>query len=69
TYFYPDSAAAQQAILCQITLQRDAGGNALIGRQLYPLMVEAGLDAVRVSPRMRADPIWSTVSRGRHSPR
>ena len=29
-----------------------AGGNALIGRQLYPLMVEAGLDAVHVSPRM-----------------
>ena len=29
-----------------------AGGNALIGRQLYPLMVEAGFDAVRVSPRM-----------------
>ncbi|MBV9113733.1 MAG: hypothetical protein JOY67_13015, partial [Hyphomicrobiales bacterium] len=27
------------------------GGNALIGRQLYPLMVEAGLHAVRVSPR------------------
>jgi hypothetical protein len=24
----------------------------LIGRQLYPLMIEAGLDAVRVSPRM-----------------
>ena len=29
-----------------------AGGNALIGRQLYPLMKEAGLEAVRVSPRM-----------------
>ena len=33
-------------------MQRAAGGNALIGRQLYPLMVEAGLDAVHVSPRM-----------------
>ena len=29
-----------------------AGGNALIGRQLYPLMIDAGLDAVHVSPRM-----------------
>ena len=29
-----------------------AGGNALIGRQLYPLMVEAGVEAVHVSPRM-----------------
>jgi SAM-dependent methyltransferase len=51
-YFHPDSAAAQAVIECQVVLQREAGGEALIGRQLYPLMVEAGLDAVRVSPRM-----------------
>ncbi len=50
-YFHPDSPAARAAIECQIRLQRDAGGNSLIGRQLYPLMVEAGLDAVHVSPR------------------
>ena len=52
TYFYPDSPAAHAAIECQVKMQREAGGNALIGRQLYPLMVEAGFDAVRVSPRM-----------------
>ena len=52
TYFHPDSSAARMAIRCQIELQRLAGGNALIGRQLYPLMVEAGLEAVHVSPRM-----------------
>lgn len=52
TYFYPDSAAAQAAIACQVKLQQSAGGNALIGRQLYPLLTEAGFDAVRVSPRM-----------------
>jgi SAM-dependent methyltransferase len=52
TYFYPDSSAAHEAIRCQVEMQREAGGNALIGRQLYPLMVEAGFDAVRVSPRM-----------------
>jgi len=52
TYFHPDSPAAHAAIKCQVELQREAGGNALIGRQLYPLMVEAGFDAVRVSPRM-----------------
>ncbi len=51
-YFHPDSAAARRAIQCQVDLQRAAGGNALIGRQLYPLMVEAGFDAVSVSPRM-----------------
>jgi SAM-dependent methyltransferase len=38
-------------------LQRGSGGNALIGRQLYPLMREAGFGAVRVSPRIvYADP-------------
>jgi SAM-dependent methyltransferase len=51
TYFSPDSAAAHAAIDCLVHLQRAAGGNALIGRQLYPLMVEAGLDGARVSAR------------------
>jgi SAM-dependent methyltransferase len=51
-YFYPDSDVAHVAIRCQVELQRAAGGNALIGRELYPLLVEAGLGAVRVSPRM-----------------
>ena len=51
-YFHPDSHAARDAIQCQIELQRLAGGDALIGRQLYPLMAGAGLDAVRVSPRV-----------------
>jgi SAM-dependent methyltransferase len=52
TYFFPDSRDAHAAIQCLVQKQREAGGNALIGRQLYPLMVEAGFDAVRVSPRM-----------------
>jgi SAM-dependent methyltransferase len=51
-YFHPDSPAAHAAIQCQVELQRAAGGDALIGRQVYPLMLEAGLDAVHVSPRM-----------------
>jgi ubiquinone/menaquinone biosynthesis C-methylase UbiE len=51
-YFHPDSEAARAAIQCQIELQRAAGGNALIGREVYPLLREAGFDAVRVSPRM-----------------
>jgi SAM-dependent methyltransferase len=42
TYFHPDSSAAHAAIQCQVKLQGAAGGNALIGRQLYPLMVAAG---------------------------
>ena len=52
TYFHPDSAAAHAAIQCQVRLQQNTGGNALIGRQVYPLMVAAGFAAVRVSPRM-----------------
>jgi SAM-dependent methyltransferase len=52
TCFHPESSAARMAIQCQVELQRLAGGNALIGRQLHPLMVEAGLEGVRVSPRI-----------------
>jgi len=51
-YFHPESKSARLAIQCQVDLQGLAGGNALIGRQLYPLMVEAGMEAVHVSPRM-----------------
>jgi SAM-dependent methyltransferase len=51
-YFHPDSEAAREAIACQVELQRRAGGDAEIGRRLYPLLREAGLDEVRVSPRM-----------------
>jgi SAM-dependent methyltransferase len=51
-YFHPDSAAARAAIDCLVEMQRRAGGNALIGRQLYPLMIESGFNAARVSPLM-----------------
>jgi SAM-dependent methyltransferase len=51
-FFHPDSWYAQKAIDCLVHLQRDAGGNALIGRQLYPLLVDAGFSDVQVSPRM-----------------
>jgi SAM-dependent methyltransferase len=51
-YFHPASRAADAAIECLVELQRRAGGDSLIGRRIYPLMVEAGLDDVHVSPRM-----------------
>lgn len=50
--FHPDSAEAHAAIHCQVELQSRAGGNALIGRSLYPLLASAGFSDVRVSPRM-----------------
>ena len=49
-YFHPDSAAARAVIDCQVALQRAAGGNALIGRQLFPLLAASGFDAIRVAP-------------------
>ena len=52
TFFHPDSAAAHRAIHCQVELQQRAGGNALIGRQLFPLLQSAGFGKVQVSPRM-----------------
>ena len=52
TYFYPDNPASHQAIQCQVDLQRKAGGNANIGRALYPLLNQAGFGSIRVSPRM-----------------
>jgi ubiquinone/menaquinone biosynthesis C-methylase UbiE len=51
-YFYPDSEAAHKAIGCQVELQRRAGGNAMVGRELYPLLRNAGFGSVRISPRM-----------------
>jgi ubiquinone/menaquinone biosynthesis C-methylase UbiE len=51
-FFHPESQPARAAIQCLVTLQAQAGGNALIGRQLYPLLTQAGFDDVRVSPRM-----------------
>jgi SAM-dependent methyltransferase len=51
-YFHPDSVHARRAIQCLVDLQRQAGGDSLIGRQLYPLLVQAGYRDVTVSPRM-----------------
>jgi ubiquinone/menaquinone biosynthesis C-methylase UbiE len=51
-YFHPDSEHARRAIQCLIDLQARAGGDSLIGRRLYPLVVSAGYRDVTVSPRM-----------------
>ncbi|TRO47971.1 methyltransferase domain-containing protein [Candidatus Bathyarchaeota archaeon] len=51
-YFHPDSVAAKKTIQCLIDLQAKTGGNALIGRQLYPLLSSASYKEVHVSPLM-----------------
>jgi ubiquinone/menaquinone biosynthesis C-methylase UbiE len=49
--FYPESTFAQQTIDCLIKAQSDMGGNALIGRQLYPLIKQVGFRNIHVTPR------------------
>ena len=51
-YFYPYSPFAQKVIDIQVELQSRNGGNALIGRQLYPLLIESGFRNCKISPRM-----------------
>jgi protein-L-isoaspartate O-methyltransferase len=51
-YFHPDSGSARRAVQCLIDLQQQGGGDSLIGRRLYPLLVQAGYQDVSVSPRM-----------------
>ena len=52
TLFHPDSRAARESIDCLVALQQRAGGDALIGRRLYPLLAQAGLETIRVEPRI-----------------
>jgi SAM-dependent methyltransferase len=52
TFFHPDGPSAHRAIRCLVELQARAGGDALIGRRLYPLLAAAGLRSVAVTPRM-----------------
>ncbi|MEM6830727.1 MAG: methyltransferase domain-containing protein [Bacteroidota bacterium] len=51
TYFFPESKAARKAIQAQVELQAKNGGNANIGRQLFPLLKETGFTTVQVDPR------------------
>lgn len=51
-YFYPESSDADKAIQCQVELQKRNGGDANIGRKLFPLLSKSGFNNVSVSPRM-----------------
>jgi SAM-dependent methyltransferase len=50
-FCYPQTAESSHAVQCLIDIQARLGGDSLIGRRLYPLLVEAGFRDVRVSPR------------------
>lgn len=51
-YFHPQTPESVRAWNCLIQVQASLGGDSLIGRRLYPLLREAGLSEVRVSPRL-----------------
>ncbi len=61
TFFHPDDRDARRTVECLVELQRRGGGDALIGRRLYPLLTTAGFGEATVSPRMvyadGADPV------------
>jgi ubiquinone/menaquinone biosynthesis C-methylase UbiE len=51
-YCHPQSELATRTVQCLIEIQARLGGDSLIGRRIYPLLVEAGFADVRVIPRM-----------------
>ena len=51
-YFHPETKEAVRAWNYLIEVQAALGGNSLIGRQLYPLLAQAGFREVGVSPRV-----------------
>jgi SAM-dependent methyltransferase len=62
TFFHPDSAKARRTIACLVEAQARGGGDANIGRRLFPLLAGAGLLDVHVSPRFvyadKSRPRW-----------
>jgi len=52
TCLFPDNTNAHRVIRCQVELQRRAGGNVNIGRQLYPLICDASFSSFHVSTPM-----------------
>ena len=51
-YCHPETPEAHRVVQCLIDLQGQMGGNALIGRQLFPLLRQAGFREVNVTPRV-----------------
>ena len=49
-HFYPNSDYAKKVIQSQIDVQKMTGGNANIGRELYPLLITAGFTSINITP-------------------
>jgi SAM-dependent methyltransferase len=59
--FHPHSEDALAAIDALVALQARVSGDARIGRRLFPLLRDAGFDAITVSPRL----VYADASRPR----
>lgn len=51
-YFYPETEEAVKAWQCLIKVQKDLKCNPLMGRELHPLLTEAGFKNIKVDPRV-----------------
>jgi SAM-dependent methyltransferase len=51
-YCHPTTPEAERTVACQVEIQAGHGGDALIGRRLFPLLCDAGFHTVHVSPRL-----------------
>ena len=49
-YCHPETPAARRTVDCLVEVQAQLGGNALIGRQLYPLLQTGGFSRPQVTP-------------------
>ncbi|MFD7831762.1 L-histidine N(alpha)-methyltransferase [Kitasatospora sp. NPDC059803] len=64
-FFHPQGPAARDAVDLLVRLQAAAGGDALLGRRLYPILSEAGFRDVAVRPRtVHADGARPTLVEG-----
>jgi len=51
-YCHPSSPEAERTVECLVEIQARHGGDALIGRRLYPLLSGAGFHTIHVGPRV-----------------
>jgi ubiquinone/menaquinone biosynthesis C-methylase UbiE len=51
-YFHPETEEAVKAWQCLINVQTDLNCNPLMGRELYPLLKEAGFEDIQIGPRV-----------------
>jgi ubiquinone/menaquinone biosynthesis C-methylase UbiE len=48
---FPETEESKRVVQCLVQMQAGSGGNALIGRELFPLLKRAGFENIHVSPR------------------